>query len=84
MVGALEKEYILHRDVLCQSSEFFVAACSHNWPEGREKRVQLAHADPGLFEVYAHWIYSRKVIMSFMAGRPEGEYLNTYLNYGEL
>jgi hypothetical protein len=58
LVGAEEKRFILHQDLVCAKSKFFKVACSNRWREGQERIVRLPEAEAATFKVYSTWIYS--------------------------
>lgn len=49
--------FLVHKDIICAKSKFFVAACSKSWLEGQEKQVKLPEVDASLFQSYLTWIY---------------------------
>jgi len=52
LVGETEESAVVHKDVICRKSDFFVAACSRRWAEGREKTVRLPLVTPEVFNQY--------------------------------
>lgn len=56
LVGAGEKRFTVHKDVICAKSKFVRASCSDRWQEGREKVVRLPEARliPA-FQMYMDW-----------------------------
>lgn len=61
LVGAEERHFTLHQDLVCNSSKFFRAACSETWLEGQEKLVRLPETDPDVFQEYCKWTYSGSI-----------------------
>ncbi|KAK6495151.1 hypothetical protein TWF481_003179 [Arthrobotrys musiformis] len=50
----------LHRAVICQTSDFFKAACKHSFKEGNTKEIYLREIDPSTFRWIADWQYGKK------------------------
>ncbi|KAK5679374.1 hypothetical protein LTS10_008189 [Elasticomyces elasticus] len=42
-----ETPFLVHKDFLCQKSDFFSAACSKAWAEGRQGVIKLPTMTPG-------------------------------------
>jgi hypothetical protein len=61
LVGDKQEPFTVHRDLICDSSKFFKAACSQHWVEGREKEVRLPAVMPWDFQRYLAWLYSKKL-----------------------
>jgi len=61
-VGAGEKRFTVHRDVICVKSKFFRAACSDRWLEGQQKIVRLPEAhSTKAFQLYVDWTYTNEL-----------------------
>lgn len=57
----------MHRELLCDRSEFFRAACNGNFKEA-EGVVKLPEQDPATFKHFIYWLYTEKIRGHF---RPE-------------
>lgn len=51
----------MHKDMICKKSDFFTAACSSAWAEGKEGVVRLPTIEPETVKLYIHWVYSGDV-----------------------
>lgn len=58
LVGEQENRFVAHKHVLCESSEFFKAACNGEWRESKEKIIRLPENSERAFSIYLHWRYS--------------------------
>ena len=63
LVGAQEKRFTVHKNVITGRSAFFRAAVEGPFKEAEEKTVRLPEIDPDLFSVYLQWIYSDKIVI---------------------
>lgn len=61
--GANSREFQLHKDLLCISSEFFDAMFNGSFTEAQQSVATLPEDDPEVFSKFAAWIY-REVIES--------------------
>jgi hypothetical protein len=61
LVGNGKQLFTVHKDLICDSSKFFKAACSANWVEGRKGKVKLPAVMPRDFQRYLAWLYSKKL-----------------------
>lgn len=61
LVGETERRSVVHKNILCQSSTFFKAACSGQWLEATERLVRLPEANVEAFHNYACWLYEGTV-----------------------
>ncbi|KAK0253668.1 hypothetical protein LTR48_002120 [Friedmanniomyces endolithicus] len=74
LAGEEEVQFVLHRQILCEKSEFFATAWKQYQEEGGEKRVFVPYIKPDAFELYVHWVYSDKVDLSLVPlASPRGE-----------
>lgn len=61
LVGADEKRFTAHRDILLRSSTFFRSALTNaGWREAQEKIVRLPEHDAASFTLYLHWLYNKR------------------------
>lgn len=56
--------------MICAKSEFFRAACSTCWLEGREKVVRLPEVDPDIFKTYLDWTYTDVLVVETAPKSP--------------
>ncbi len=61
IVGPQQEEFTVHKTLLCAASEFFKAALSSNFIEGKEQKVTLPEDDPQYFQLVYDWLYSGRV-----------------------
>jgi len=62
--GEEQKEYLVHTNVLTtSSSKLLNRMLSNDWRETREKRLRLPETQPGVLEVYLHWMYTGNIIL---------------------
>lgn len=64
LVGATEKRFIIHADLLAAKSPFFEAAMHKGWPEGQSKTVRLPEQDEEVFTAYFRWVYAEVIDLS--------------------
>lgn len=62
LVGPEEKSFFAHEGIITHHSAFFRAACSGNFKESKERVVRLSTADPGVFQILLHWVYTKALI----------------------
>ena len=56
-VGAERKKYHLHRDLLCERSEFFKASFMGSFEEAAAEEVALPEDNAASFELFVGWLY---------------------------
>lgn len=61
IVGSSQREYLLHKDLLCSKSAYFRGAFENRFKEGREGVLTLPHDDTKAFEIMIGWIYGGNV-----------------------
>ncbi|CAD0056030.1 unnamed protein product [Aureobasidium pullulans] len=61
VVGPEEREFLIHKGLLCHYSEYFRGALSGSFKEGLEGAVPMPQEDPYLFEIVVSWCYTRKL-----------------------
>lgn len=87
LVGEDEQKFVVHKNIICKSSDFFRSACSGEWLEAQEKTVRLPERDPISFGVYLGWLYTSEIDardenvgdvstpgLTYSADMPDGEY----------
>lgn len=61
-VGAEKKKYHLHRDLLCERSEFFKASFMGSFKEAEAGELELPEDDVVSFELLVKWLYGGSLI----------------------
>ena len=61
LVGVTEQRFFAHRDVLCDGSDFFKAACMGEWREVKDKTIRLSEQQPVAFRIYINWRYTASI-----------------------
>ena len=61
-VGAERKKYHLHRDLLCERSEFFKASFMRSFKEAATEEMALPEDDVVSFELFVGWLYGGSLI----------------------
>lgn len=61
LVGESEQKFVLHKSLVCKSSEFFQASVSVQWKEGQENTIRLPDCTPQTFSTYIGWLYTNEV-----------------------
>lgn len=56
-----QREFNLHKGLLEHYSAYFGSALQSHWAEGSAKVVNLSDDSPEIFQVFFHWLYSRKL-----------------------
>lgn len=60
-MGSEEAKSVVHKHILCRSSEFFQAAYRGEWREAIDKVVRLPEVDPDTFDLYLGWLYTKQI-----------------------
>ncbi|TKA62793.1 hypothetical protein B0A55_09411 [Friedmanniomyces simplex] len=71
LAGAGETAFEVHKDIICQRSDFFVAACSKTWAEGTEGAIRLPTVEPDTVKLYIHWIYTGTMDLDILGNDPK-------------
>lgn len=58
LVGTDEKEYTIHKDLLCKSSAFFERALDGHFSEAQTKTIRLPEDEPDIFNILVDWLYT--------------------------
>jgi hypothetical protein len=61
IVGAEQKEFLVHGTYLTRDSEFFKAALKKEWTEGQTRRITLPEDSPKTMSHYLTYIYHNKL-----------------------
>ena len=56
-VGAEQKKYHLHRDLICDRSDYFSACFTGNFKEAQQKELSLPEVDVEAFDLCVSWLY---------------------------
>lgn len=62
-VGASQKPFYIHVDLLCNASSFFKAAFTGDFKESSDKTMQLPEDDENLFSLFIDWLYHQRYEM---------------------
>ena len=54
-------QFHVHKALVCRKSPFFSAACSGNCKEGHDNTIRLPTAEPEIFQIYLHWVYTSTI-----------------------
>ncbi|KAK3331541.1 BTB/POZ protein [Apodospora peruviana] len=57
VISCGEKEYRVHRILVCAQSKFFAAACREGFKEAQEREINLQDCDPWLVHIMVHYFY---------------------------
>ncbi|TKA63353.1 hypothetical protein B0A55_10076 [Friedmanniomyces simplex] len=71
LAGSGKTSFEVHKDIICQSSDFFVAACSKAWAEGKEGTIRLPTVEPDTVKLYIHWIYTDTIDLDILGNDPK-------------
>ncbi|EHL02266.1 hypothetical protein M7I_1696 [Glarea lozoyensis 74030] len=52
IVGKTKQEFYVKKDLVCEGSKFFRAACKEHWESGTNNLVTLDEDDPGIFAIF--------------------------------
>lgn len=63
LIGAEEKHFTVHKDILFQHSTFFTAALNGEFREAKERPIRLPETDPEAFAIFAQWAYRNELIV---------------------
>jgi BTB/POZ domain len=56
-VGPYRQRFVVHKDLLCKSAEFFKAAFCTNFKEGKEGTMDMPEDSPTAFSLFIEWLY---------------------------
>ncbi|KAK0248189.1 hypothetical protein LTR91_004039 [Friedmanniomyces endolithicus] len=70
LAGDGETPFEVHKDAICQQSDFFVASCSQAWTEGRKGIVKLPTVEPNTVKLYIHWAYTGNISLDLLDDDP--------------
>lgn len=66
LAGLSETSFTIHKDLVCHHSDFFTAACSSVWSEGKDGKVRLPAIETQTFKLYAHWVYASNIDLAIL------------------
>jgi hypothetical protein len=61
LVGPEKKSFSIHKNIICNRSPFFQAACAERWQASTPKALELPEDDADTFDVYLHTAYTGHV-----------------------
>ena len=61
LAGDTEEPVVVHKDIVCRRSNYFVAACSKAWAEDGKKPIRLDSVDADTFSLFIGWAYTGKI-----------------------
>lgn len=67
-MGPDEKQFDVHKELLCSVSDFFAAALDGGFKEAEAGAVKLPEQDPDTFQYFIHWLYAGKLTDYFRPG----------------
>lgn len=59
-----QRQFTVHKNLICAGSKFFNAACSKLWAEGKARILRLPQANAEAFQAYIVWIYAGKITVN--------------------
>ncbi|KAF2751799.1 hypothetical protein M011DRAFT_391532, partial [Sporormia fimetaria CBS 119925] len=68
-----QKEFAIHKGLICDRSEFFKNALGGNWAE--TDNVKLPEDDAELFAIYQEFLYTNRLPVNDNEGDPQNKYL---------
>ena len=79
VVGAEQKELLVHGTYLTRESEFFKAALKKEWVEGQTRHITLPEEDPKIMCHYLTYVYHQKLSKSDITPAQEESTGQNYL-----
>ena len=61
-VGPEKRLFNIHKELLCDVSDYFAAALKGNFKETQDQVIELEEEDVSLFERFQLWLYSRSLL----------------------
>jgi len=62
-VGAEQKRFVVHKQIIANRSAFFRAALDRTFKEADDNTVQYPDCTPDVFAIYVQWIYSGAIVL---------------------
>ena len=59
--GDKEAKYSVHKNIICDTSPFFEAACKPEWMKPEDKVIKLPEDDPKIIRLLICWAYHDKI-----------------------
>jgi hypothetical protein len=56
--GDEERSYFIYEGLLKHYSSYFRTALKKEWEEGATKTIELTDDEPGVFQIFFHWIFT--------------------------
>ncbi|KAK5164055.1 uncharacterized protein LTR77_010146 [Saxophila tyrrhenica] len=63
LVGKEEARFVVHKAIVCRTSDFFRAACHGEWKEASEKTVRFPEVEANIFGIYMGFLYTGNIDM---------------------
>ncbi|SMQ56229.1 unnamed protein product [Zymoseptoria tritici ST99CH_1A5] len=79
LAGPEEALCFVHQQKICAKSPFFVAACSKDWKEGKQKVVRLPTIKHEIVTIYIHWVYTGEFVTQIKPSAGQDNDQNTAL-----
>jgi hypothetical protein len=76
IVGEEKKRCIIHTFAV-KTSGYFKTALNGNWRESKDREFTLPEFKPEIFEIYAQWLYTGRVLLSGTASSEDLNYKAT-------
>lgn len=62
-VGTKRKEFLVHKRLLCQATDYFDKAFNSTFKEGVESVMYLPDDNPGTIGIFIHWLYRNTIAL---------------------
>lgn len=62
LVGPDKQPFIIHRELLCETSSYFAAALQGEFKEAKEQRIEMLEEDVAMFQSFQIWLYSDNIL----------------------
>ncbi|MCJ1243485.1 hypothetical protein MMC30_000682 [Trapelia coarctata] len=62
LVGDERRSFIVHKQLLCSVSDYFIAALEGNFKEATEQNIEFPDEDPEIIERFLLWVYNGNIL----------------------
>lgn len=69
-MGEDERAFLIHKNIACDKSDFFKAACNSDWKERKEKTIRLPNTEVRTFTIFACWLYTNELDLNGTGQKP--------------